>query len=225
MKIEKNAAGIFVARVITSNGERTINLRTTNLAEAKEIAAEANIEKAELIAKIGVIKRDVIAQVVLAQRMSMKESLKEWVDWLKLHSSPKHVLNMEQVMRGWIRKMKLEQRAVHEMTALDVDRWINTENTNKASTRELKLSCLRGFFHFCEGRNYCVGNPCREIRVRMDNLLLEQKETKSAQPLTQDLVDIITKAYDAERAELKVLSEKAYAAHELARSEERRVGK
>lgn len=203
MKIVKNPSGIYVARITTEHGQRVINLKVKSLEAARTVAKESKIAEAELLAKIGGVKKDVIASVVLGQRVRCNVAADEYGKHLQVRVSPRQVINCTLILRSWLRDMKLVERFPHEINERHVDDWVNArESRAKAGTRQLKLSTVRRFLDFCCIRCYAVTNPAMAVRVRMELLKHEQKERKVVQPITTEQYDIIIKAYEAQHRRL-----------------------
>lgn len=203
MKIEKNSYGVYVARIDTAHGKRTVNLQTRDISDARRIAKDTSIAEVELIARTGRVRKEVLAQVVLGQKMRALDAVAEYEGWMQVRRSDKQVSNVLLMLRQFLREMKLDSEFVHAITERHVDQWINdAESESKATTRNIKLSCIRGFFDFCSIRNYAIDNPAREVRVNMRILRHEQKESKVGQPFTELEFNLIVAGYEQEAASL-----------------------
>lgn len=203
MKIEKNKAGVYVARIDTVHGKRTVNLQTRDISDARKIAKDTSLAEVELIARTGKVRKEVLAQVVLGRKIRAPDAITEYDTWMQTRRSAKQTSNVLLMLRQFLREMKLEGEFVHAITEKQADKWINdTTSEAKATTRNIKLSAIRGFFDFCSIRNYVIDNPAREVRVNMRTLRHEQKETSVGQPFTEQEHDFILAGYEQEATTL-----------------------
>lgn len=204
MKIEKNKSGVYVARIDTAHGKRTVNLQTRDASDARKIAKDTSLAEVELIARTGKVRKEVLAQVVLGRKIRAPDAITEYESWMQTRRSDKQVSNVLLMLRQFLREMKLEGEFVHALTENQVDKWINDPKSEaKATTRNIKLSAIRGFFDFCSIRNYAIENPAREVRVNMRTLRHEQKEAKVGQPFTEQEFNFIVAGYEQEATTLQ----------------------
>lgn len=203
MKIEKNSSGVYVARIDTAHGKRTVNLQSRDIVTARQIAKDTSLAEVELIARTGKVRKEVLAQVVLGRKIRALDAVTEYESWTQTRRSSKQVSNVTLMLRQFLRELKLEGEFVHAITEKHVDKWINDPKSEaKATTRNIKLSAIRGFFDFCSIRNYAVDNPAREVRVNMRTLRHEQKEAKVGQPFTEAEFNLIVSGYEQEATTL-----------------------
>lgn len=203
MQIVKNDSGVYVAKIETVHGKRTINLQSNDRIEAKRIAKETGLAEIEMIARTGKVRREILAQVVLGRKVKASEAATEYREWLGTRVGDKQLHNSMLIVTEFLRDMKLGDEHVHSITERQLDRFINDKNsTTKASTRNLKISALRKFFDFCSVRNYAVNNPAAELRVNMGILRHEQKETTTGQPFTENQYHKILLGCEEERKSL-----------------------
>lgn len=204
MIIEKNNAGIYVARIQTEHGKRTVKLHVTNAAQARQVARDSKLLEAELLSKIGRVKKQVIAHVVLGRELSVQQAVDEWMAFLKSRRSPKSVVNNSLVIHAWMRDQKVTDIHVSDITTKHVDSWINADsNTAKLSTLKIWLSTFNRFFEFCLVRNYCIGNPAAELRIKVEQLSMSRKETRKTSPFSEGDYDVILRAYGSQRAQVE----------------------
>lgn len=225
MKIEKTPSGVYVARVDTLEGRKTVKLGgVTTIDDAKRVAKETNLAEIELIARTGKVRREILSQIVISQKLRCADALRNWIDWMNLRLAHRSVRNAALVVARFLADLKIETEYVHLVTDKQVDRWINNARaTDKASTRSRKLSALRTFFDYCcePARGYAVINPAKEVPLRMDLLKHEQKEPKTTQPFTEGEYETLCAGYLVQRKKLETRLAEVQRYIDLAVSERR----
>lgn len=194
--VKNNKSGKYVAKISTPHGRRTIPLGVTSYVDAKRIADSASIKEAELIAKTGKVRKELITQVVLGRKVRTSEAVDEFNQWLSTRSSPKHCHNVQFVLGAWLEQMKIGSAQVNDITETHIDKWINDSSDRKLSTRQLNLSCIRRFFDFCTVRGYAIHNPSIEIRIRYEKLSQDQKLTSDRSPFSEPEYNLLLSSYD-----------------------------
>ena len=81
--------------------------------------------------------------------------------------------------------MNLLTKPINAITEQMVYDFINAPGERNANWRRGQRGALNKFFEFCQARGWMLTNPARLVRVSMDNLTHEQKETKQRNPFTE----------------------------------------
>ena len=78
-----------------------------------------------------------------------------------------------------------------------MDAWINDpSSTNKASTRDFKLSGLRSFFDFLIYQGWSTRNPTRMVSVKFNLLTHAQKVVKDKEVFTEDEFALVAASFE-----------------------------
>lgn len=137
-------------------------------------------------------------------RTTMEAAIKEWTDSIVRFGTVKEgtALSYRKQMRQFAKatRMMAEQPVV--VTEEHINRYVNSKNGWKATTRSFKLTILKEFFEWCLVKKYALTNPAKAVNgVNMQLLSHEQKEPKKKIPFTLDEVAFLLRHIEQEIAE------------------------
>lgn len=158
----KNSDGIVLVKV----GDQLINSGTTDRTKARAV-----VQMAMQIAPL--IKTDVGPRV--------QESMDDWQAWIRGWCAPRTQACQISIVTRWIREMKLADFRISALKSNHVDDWINGEDMGKAGNRRVTLSGIRSYFRWSASRGYIQGDPSKLVKVRLDRLSHDQRETRCRQ--------------------------------------------
>ncbi len=186
--IKSEKTGLYRVRIATDYGHRTINTGTRDREEAVKIIRAANIPELERAGRSVRLSNEVVQQIRFGKAIKSSEAMARWEEHLKLYArSPKTTHNKLCVVRVWLREQGLADTPAHLLKPADIDTWINDpESKDMASTRTLKLCCIRAFFAWCASQQFTLGDPTTDLHVRMDGLRHAQKEPKKQRAFTDE---------------------------------------
>lgn len=182
--------GVYHAHIKDQAGKRrSVTTKQKDRAKAKEVAEAAKIEELEKVASVTRLTGEVITRIVEGKKVSMKEAYNRWVAFLKDDHDEHTVYTLSNRIKVWLDRQHLWDRKVHEVTAADVDTYINkTVTTMNMSSLQATLSHIRQFLDYCHKVGWTTTNVAKTLGVRMDRLTHDQKERRPINVFTADEV-------------------------------------
>jgi integrase len=181
----KKVGRIWKVEYLGADGRtHTSTTGETDRGRAEQVIKAARLPEIELAARAKALTADSLSKIMAGRKVGCVDALAGWKKWRLLNSEPNTVHNHETYL---LQLFTIEKCSTKPVTALDVpalDRFVNTKDDVKVATREQRLASVRSFFEFCSAQGYCVGNPARLVRVRLNRLSHEQKEPKKLVPYT-----------------------------------------
>lgn len=198
MKIKKHKNGSYYAHIRGEHGTQEINLKTKNLDEAKQLAAEAKIEELEFAARARALTAETVVRITTGGKLSCRDALEAWRGWAATSRlSPSSIARYDTYIGAFLERGKWWDKPPSSIRATDLDRFVNPEDSAvKASTRANRLCALQSFFNLLSARGLVIGDPSREVGVKMHLLSFEQKETERFKPFTDGELDRVRKIKD-----------------------------
>lgn len=124
-----------------------------------------------------------LVQARNGQPVLLRQAFAEWSQWLKTGFAGQTAFYYPTKLRPWIQKQ--EGRAVHEVTAKEVDRWVNAAGL-ALTTRNARLAILRNFYRFMGHKHWLVEDTAALVRVNHNTLSHDQKERRGVAPFTDE---------------------------------------
>lgn len=179
--------GIYKVRFKDASGKtRTRSTGVTNLEDAKRVVADAKVKELELAALAKTLNAESLTAIMASgKKVSCSDAVGEWAAWRLGHSSPNTVRSQELVLRAFLRFHGADNWALPKLVFDHLDKFVNADDACKVAARDMRVAALRSFFDFITARAWYVGNPSKLVRVRMNNLTVEQKERAHRQPVTE----------------------------------------
>jgi len=161
LKTSKAPDGTITVQI----GRKRLNTGLTKAADLKKLFAAAG--------KLN------IASFNFGPTVKVDQALAQFEEWLEATGNPRTAANQLTYVKAWIRDAGIAGKALDEVTEKHVDKWVNeTESGAKASTRRIRLACLRAFYRFATIKQLTKANPAALVRVKMENLKHAQKEPR-----------------------------------------------
>lgn len=184
--------GVISAVIKTAHGRRTISTGTADPAEAQAVIQAANLPTIEALAKAGALSQSIVQKLVIGANLTVQNAVQEWETWLRdTCGSDRTGDNHVMFVKAWMRDTKTAVRKVSSLKEADLSKWVNRSDGTKLSSKRVKLAALRSLFQFCSIRQYLVGDPSREVRIKAKLLTHEQKEPRHKTCFTEAEVNRI----------------------------------
>ena len=130
-----------------------------------------------------------------AAGMTIEKALPKYQEWMEaIGKAPKTIHNNITTINAWMLFSKTAEMAPADISEKYIGRWINNPKDEAgARTRAVNLASLRVFFRFLVSKGWSDHDPAALVRVNMDNLDHEQKETKERTPFTPEEIKLVLK--------------------------------
>lgn len=181
MKLSK-LGKYYHARMRAQNGQHVrVSTKATNKKEAQRVVKAAGLDKLELAARTHRLTREGVARIIAGQKTTVTRAIDGYADWLahtgrSIHSTASGL----QQVRRFARKLRLEKESPINISEKMINRWINNPDSRaKLSYRRVMLSHVSSFLNFCAAKGWSIGNPALLVRINMNVLSHEQKETRA----------------------------------------------
>lgn len=198
MKIVKKPNGYQYA---VFKGGQEISTRTKNREKAQQIAKEGNWEALDLASQAQALTADVITRLVSGgKKVTMQEAVDLWGKRMSMKGrANKTIHNNVTAVERWLELCSLTRKAPAFVEHKHIHNYANSDKAgNKASSRRVVLSSIRGFIEFCCGEGWRVGNPANDVGINLDLMDHNQKESKSPTLFTEnDIRHLIAVVDDA----------------------------
>ncbi len=127
--------------------------------------------------------------------MTIEKALPKYQEWMEaIGKAPKTIHNNITTIHAWMHFAKTAGMAPSEISEKHIGHWLNNPKDEAgARTRKVNLASLRVFFRFLVSKGWSDHDPAALVRVNMDNLDHEQKETKERAPFTPEEVKLVLK--------------------------------
>jgi integrase len=161
-------------------------MRTRSRDEAQLRADELGLEDIEAASQIKHIRRDVLTKMVLSERITVTEAIERFGEYSTPRMTPAAVQMFMANLVAWSNMMRLADKHVQDIPVNDIDGWINSDDGRKASTRRKTLSVVRQFYKFLIHQGLACEDQTEGIRVKMEKLSMDQKESHKHGPFTDE---------------------------------------
>lgn len=179
--------GVYKVRYTGMDGRNhTSNTHEADRTRAEQVVKAARLPELELAAKAKALNQDSLSRIMAGRKVKCGDALKEWKTWRSMSAEPNTVRNHETYIRQLITIEKADNAPVTKLDFAALDRFVNTKDDVKVATRDQRLAAVRSYFEFLSAVGYCVGNPARLVRVRLNRLTHEQKEPTARVPYTKE---------------------------------------
>lgn len=185
--LKKSKSGVYHAEFKDASGtQHSRSTKSRNLKEARAVLDQSRLIELEIAARAKSLNAESLTAIMSGRKVTCASSLAEWVEWRKLSSSPNTLRTQRIIIESFFSKLGAEKWPVTKLTLEHIDQFVNDPaDTTKRSNRDLRLASLRSFFEFISARAYCVGNPSRLVKVRLNKLSVEQKEHIKREPMSE----------------------------------------
>ena len=186
MKLRK-VGKFYHAELLTQPGtRRTVTTRCTDKREARQVIRDSGLGQVELAAKTHRLTGEGVARILAGKRVTIERAVHDWGEWLQtIGRSPRTIHNALADVRRWARAMKVEKMPPASITEKHIGKWVNDPKaTASLRYRRVLLWELSSFFGFCAAKGWTVGDPSKLVRINMNVLSHEQKESKPIQCFT-----------------------------------------
>lgn len=173
--------------------QHELDTGTPDREEAEQIVRDSKVGELEHAAKVMRLGAEAITRIVSGRRISLSEALKEWEKWMREtgHLSPHTVAANLRTVGAWLRDTDLGDMAPASVRPKHINEWINRESTHKRNTRIAWLSILRNFLLFVRANGWLVGEPAQLVRINLNALDHDQKETIHARPFSKGEIELL----------------------------------
>jgi integrase len=176
----QNESGIWYLTHPDNKGERT-TYSTGVKGKPAEVKKWIKDSKIQEIVEVGM--RTQLTQTVINRMTNRRQTwaavIPEYEKHLEiLGRSPRTISRNIEYLQRFIRDMKLERKAPHNVTVETVYEWINFKVTCKLGSRQVMLQALRSTWNFLVSMGYVDKNVADHTGIRRDALTHSQKETK-----------------------------------------------
>lgn len=203
MKIKLHPNGYYYAHLI---GGVQISLKTRNKSEANKLAREGKLAELERAKHLNLLTAEAVTRLTAGGRVTGEQALEAWSKWAStVGLSPNTVARYSQDIRGYLRSFGGENQPLARANEVTVDAFVNGKCS--ASTRRNRLSALQSFYAVCVAKGFAVGDPSKLVRVRLNDLSLEQKEPAAREPFTDSEMRILRSLEDPFWATFVLLGE------------------
>lgn len=187
MRLKKNKKGVYyvLLKYQGKRGRKKISMRTKNIDEAALRIKELDLENVERAAQMKLIRKDVLAKMVLQEHITIAAAIEKWREWQTIRVSPTTLQHTYEVLLRFAKAVGVNKTVV-EVQGADVDKFINEPCPRKAATRKWHLSIIIGLFKYLRSHGFTMEDICLDVRVRMEDLTFEQKEPKKAGPFSEE---------------------------------------
>lgn len=205
MTIKKHTNGVYYAHYMTATGPTQLSLRTKDRAEAVVLAREAKIENIERLAKANALTQEAITRAVAGRRVTGSAALTVWEQWaVTVGLQPNTRRQYAVQLNAFLRDAGLSTKPVSAIDAEALNAWVNGAVT--LASRMGRMRAVKNFCDVLSGKGYIHGQPARLIRIRMDDLSHDQKESKSPDPFTPEETRTLLANLPPEWAAMSALS-------------------
>ena len=115
----------------------------------------------------------------------VRDAIPKWEKWLPSVASSSTVQSHTSYVRLWAMKTGAWIEYCHEIDEAWISPWVNAQGL-KVTTRGIRLAALRSFFKYCTVKQHCISDPTKLVRVTLDGLTHEQKETRKKKCFTEE---------------------------------------
>lgn len=147
----------------------------------KKDKGPATIQNVALADQVRLLQRTLSAMST-SLSITLASAFEEWLDHLHSNAQSKRTADRcHHDCQAFINSITNNERIdVCDVTAVQINKWLNAEGPAKASTRILWLSSVKVFFSWCMEKQYCQVDPSKFsiVRVDMRKLSHEQKEPR-----------------------------------------------
>jgi len=190
---------IFHARMKSADG-RTVSVSTKQTSRAGALAAvkEAGLDKVEAAAATHRLTAEGVTRILAGKRITIEKAIEAWgTSMADIGLAPRTIANSFEVVNRWVNENSLLHASPFAATSQHVNDWINNpKSESKASTRRIAISIIGKFLEFCTHKGWNMGNQAKLVRVNMNLLSHEQKETTERHPFTKSEVSKLLRDLD-----------------------------
>jgi integrase len=238
LRLHRRAKSKYITVAVdTPNGERLLNTGCTDMAEAKQVIKDSGLATAAVLAKTGMLTREMVKKLTYHGKITTAQAVEEWEKWLKSTCrSDRTYQTMTSLVKAWVTESRTKDKLIADVDTDKVSKWINPDGPLKANARRVRLAAVRSLFRFAQIRNMLPYDVTRAVSVNMRQLTHEQKEPEKRLPFTPEEfkllethlereLDHYTKAYQSPRNQVKLAKYQFwYAATMLGRYSGLRLG-
>lgn len=186
MKLKAHSNGFIYAHF--SNGN-PVSLKTKDMKEAKQFAADLNLEAMEQAKKLGALTASVVQSLGSVKKISVDSAIEQYIEAMAVDGyRATSISRSRSTLRCWSRAMKVGNMQVATLERRHLDPWVNPLNATKYNSRLKNHAVLLAFFKYCTHQGLLIWNPALQIKVRREGLTQGQLVTKETQPFTEDEV-------------------------------------
>lgn len=195
MTITEQKRGGFSVHFIGDGGRRVCKRLDgcTTLAEAQELCRLGKIEQIELASRAGVLRHAAIALALDGQELKVEDAIQRFLDWKRPKIANSTIKRIEIILASLGRS--LGKRMLSTIIAKDIDDYLHGElclapgrykrGHIKVGTLELHHRWIRSFLKWAN-MHYFIGADVRNVRLRINAMAHEQKESQPPLPFTFD---------------------------------------
>lgn len=178
--------GIYHVTFVDVNGvrhERTTKMR--NLEDARAVLEESRLVEIEAAARAGTLTAEGLTAIMAGRKVTCEGALVEWGRWRTNRGAPNTIRTQELCLKQFFSRIDAARWPVNRLTFEHLDDFVNANDGTGVSNRTIRRAALRSFFTFITAKAYYVGNPSAMVKVRMNSLSHEQKESVPRVPFSE----------------------------------------
>lgn len=187
MKLQK-INGTYTCFYKGADGKtKQVDTKQTNLPDAKEVVAQANIEKIEKAAIAGLLNNKVLDSLMVRDKSTNAEVFDSWLQQLDDRGrSGTTTSSYAYTVEAWLRESKLWDKRPQSIKIHHVDDYVNPDSDIVESTRKARLSSIKGYCGYCRDFDYVNKDPSSGVVVKVRDLSHRQREGKRRVPFTEN---------------------------------------
>lgn len=163
--------GVIFARI----GGAQINTGTTDRAEARRF-----------LHFVSQLSPEMITQLNIGKTVTIEQAFQDWIESLHATAAHNTLRHNTIYLRAWLNFSGVNRRIPSQVTPKDIYDYVNAPDDAKLATRRKRLSTIRTFFRFCLIKKYAVFDPSSEVRIELNRLTHDQKESGERRSFTED---------------------------------------
>lgn len=179
-------SGVYKVRYLGVDGKKhTSTTGEADITRARQVVTASRLDEIELAARANALTADSLGKIMAGRKVTNETAIKGWKQWRALSTEPNTVRNNELVILQLFTAANALKAPVTKLDFAAIDRFVNTTEDVKVSTREQRLGGVKSYFEYCSAQGLCIGNPARLVRVRLNRMTHEQKEPTKRIPFTK----------------------------------------
>lgn len=179
-------------------GTVSVTTKATTRREAEQRIKEAGLDKVEAAAQTHRLTQEGVSRILAGKRITNARALEAWHKGMaNAGDAPRTVLNSMNIVTRFIEECGLNSSSPMSITEQHISDWVNDpKSENKMATRRIAISVIGKYLEYCAHQGWSVGNKAKLVRVNMNLLSHEQKETNEKLPFGKAEVNKLLRDLD-----------------------------
>lgn len=186
MTLTKNKRGDIIATILTNHGNRRLNTRCCNRADADKVIAQAKLKELELTARGCKLTAEVVSVILSDTKRTLDELAEQWSAYYRTTCSERSAREAIATVKQFIADQRLGRKTPHEITLDVLDGWLNRDAGLKAASRKVYLSRLKTFMHWLHAEGCTIKQPQLLVKIDFNKLSHAQKERKKIPAMAKE---------------------------------------